>query len=97
MIGVVCPVPMASCSGAVLDAGNCAKRVKYHQTHDEVLNCEGRHLVAQGYTRLSRKEYRPPNGGEILLLSRKPGARVRKGKQGRSMGDFHENGGLVAW
>ncbi len=95
----VCPVPPQRCSGATLDSGpggvKTGGRRKVHASPSQVLDCERRYLREEGYEQLSPHDYRPPDGGPVMVLSRSPGAIVRTGKAGRRMADFH--GGIVAW
>jgi len=93
---------MDSCGGAIVVAGVGKGRSKYHKTPIEIHRCFARYMKAQGYEQLSRREYLSPNGGPIILISKKPGTPVVSGKSkeragsgaGRAMGKQHT---VKAW
>ena len=105
ILGFSCPTPTAQCFGISITCGiGSESHRKYHQDSQQTLNCFGKYLMGQGYIYKSRREYKDPKTGEILVLSKKPGAPVRSGKTGkeggkgakgkRAMG-VHRN--VVAW
>ena len=79
---ILCGVPVASCGGT----GYVTKQQispKAHGSRDEAFRCMRRHLIAQGYVPIGPREFRPPDGGCILVLTKKSrfGGRLRTGKR----------------
>lgn len=70
---------------------------KVHRTHEEAYQCKKRYLVRQGYTPRRNREFKPPDGGPILVLDKKCryGAELRKGKDGRLMPQQRHNGVII--
>jgi len=94
--GMTCSTPIKECSGTITEAGNGRGVTKWHRTSLDVHNCYGKYLQSQGYTKLSRRTFRSPDGGPILVLSKNPGIPVIGGKRadkqakGRPMGKPHQ-------
>ena len=87
LLGYSCPSPSGQCHGAQINSGlGSETHKKYHQDSLQTLNCFGKYLISQGYTRRSRREYKDPKTGEILVLCKKPGLPVRSGKGGKEGG-----------
>ena len=82
--GFACPTPGVECNGSAVKAehGTPGAMVNIHKTPGEVLACEARFLVSHGYKRLGSRAFESPNGGPVLILSKKPGIRVQAGKEG---------------
>lgn len=83
----LCGCPKDVCNGAGAAATNAmGKFVKTHASSKEAYNCYTSWLKSQGYTKVENtsNEFRPPNGGPILLINRpgKFGAILRQGKIG---------------
>ncbi len=82
----VCGVNPSECSGAVLQtsAGLRGKIVKAHGSPLEAFRCKRRDLLRQGYKEVGMREFSPPDGGPILVLTKKSrfGAALRGGKRG---------------
>lgn len=99
-IGFICPVPVNVCKGSPLGAGSGKGKARYHGDDRQVRACQATYLMSQGYERISAREFRPVKGGEVLVLSKRPGTPVRTGKgdknsqRGRPMADAHTK---VAW
>ena len=86
----VCGVPKASCSGSDrisskgIRQGN-SMSIRCHSTPEEAFRCMVNYLVhVQGYTRIGSREFSPPDGGPIKVLTKKAryGAELRGGKSG---------------
>jgi len=88
--GYLCPTPKGHCKGtpAKLSAGIEKIGLKKHGSAEEAMSCYSAYLVdVLGAEKLSRREFRLPNDGGIMLLS-KPhsfGARLKAGKRGDNM------------
>jgi hypothetical protein len=99
-----CGVPGEHCSGATVQtsAGIRGDVVYAHNTHEEAFKCRARYLVrVWGYQRVGQREFRPPDGGPILVLTKKSrfGGELRKGKAVKDSGRVLPRmapGGLVA-
>lgn len=83
----LCPTPKEHCGGSLgtFSAALEKKGIKKHGSAEECLKCYSRYLVnVKGYTKIGTREFRPPDGGPIEMLS-KPhsfGAKLRTGKSG---------------
>lgn len=82
----VCGVEAAECTGALAStsAGLRGKIIKAHGSSNEAFKCKRRSLIASGYEEVGPREFRPPGGGPILVLTKKSrfGAALRSGKRG---------------
>lgn len=85
----LCGVPAQECSGGgeVLSPGIASHVSKVHNSPSEAFACYKRWLIKQGYIQVGQREFRPPDGGPIEVLTKKSrfGARLRQGKMGRYM------------
>lgn len=64
----VCNTPMDSCNGTPNKNPNMRK---VHMTRKEARDCYIKYLVSKlGYTRLGTSQFKPPDGGPVLLLSK---------------------------
>lgn len=90
--GYLCGTPKGSCFGKAVHG----KPLKYHQTKKDLLQCQENHLANLGFKKLGTREWLDPKGG-ILMLPKNPqkGARIRKGKEGRPMIEYHAVAGSV--
>jgi len=77
----LCGVPREHCRGALVTAPHKAG-MKVHGSSTEAFNCMTKYLLKQGYTRVGGREFRPPNGGPIRVLTKKSrfGGALRRGK-----------------
>lgn len=86
MSAVLCGVPDRFCEGATVTVNaRMGDSLKAHGDHASAFLCKKRYLVnVLGYTQIGGREFRPPDGGPILVLTKKCryGARMRKGKGG---------------
>jgi len=102
-----CGVPAIHCCGASVKTSFGVRVIestrKAHNSPTEAFKCRARWLVkVEGYTRIGSREFSPPDGGPVLVLTKKIrfGGALRKGKggeygAGRVMPDKHP-GGLIA-
>lgn len=83
-----CGVPKELCNGGtVLTNKSLGGSIKAHGTSEEAFKCHKRYLLSQGYEQIGSRDFRPPDGGPILILSKKSkfGGKLRKGKADRWM------------
>ena len=88
---VYCGTPIDTCNGDRMtlnaawtpDGNKNKKSGKLHSSHQEAFKCYCRHLQAQGYERVGKREF-SMNGGPVLVLDKPArfGAEFRKGKEG---------------
>jgi len=81
---VLCGVPEGECVGALFTTDQQLGTTKGHGSHEEAFKCRVRYLLKQGYTRIGTRDFRPPDGGPVLILGKKSryGGRLRLGKFG---------------
>lgn len=85
----LCGVPDQFCSGGVKAIENIVAK-RGHSSSEEAFRCKKNYLVQQlGYTQIGAREFRPPDGGPVLVLTKKSryGGVVRRGKEDRLMLD----------
>jgi len=73
-------------------------KIKAHSSTTEAFNCMKHSLLAQGYTQVDARAFRPPDGGPIRVLTKKIrfGGKMRNGKEGtRNMP--HKRGGGICF
>lgn len=81
----LCCTPDEYCHGKpVGDHRGAADKTKTHSTVEQVFSCQANYFLKLGYIRLSRREFQAPNGGPIMVLSKKP-IRAKAGKENRYM------------
>lgn len=71
--GYLCPTPKENCCGSLakLSAGLDKKGIKKHASPEQAMQCYSKYLVEVcGAEKLSRREFRMPNGGGIMMLSK---------------------------
>lgn len=97
----MCGVPKGDCGGTLLTTNRALDGVKGHGSPEDAFNCMRRHLLRQGYTQVGSRDFRPPDGGPIRVLTKKSryGGKLRSGKEGtRNMPTKlakHRHGGMV--
>lgn len=83
----LCGNPTAECGGStcIISGANVTKA---HSSSEEAFKCFARNLIRKGYTKVGEREYKAPNDGAILLLTKKSrfGTPLRKGKTGGGAG-----------
>jgi hypothetical protein len=98
-MAVICQTPDQHCGAAVVQVNaRMGKSAKAHGSSTEAFLCYKRYLVnVCGYTQIGGREFRPPDGGPILVLTKKIryGARLRGGKQGRYQPDDPHFAGTI--
>ena len=85
---VLCGVPKEYCIGGPLVTKQMLNTDKCHGSHDDAFRCMAHYLTkVLGYTRIGGREFRPPDGGPIKVLTKKIryGERIVAGKEGRFM------------
>jgi hypothetical protein len=96
----LCGTPSHECTGggAVLAPGIAAHVSKVHNSPSEAFRCYVRWLKSQGYEAVGQREFRPPDGGPILVLTKKCrfGGRLRSGKMGRYMQTTYSGCEIIA-
>ena len=106
MQAFTCGVHEQHCTGGecVLSHHLRKQVVKVHNSPDAAFNCHARYLMnVLGYTRRGPREFAPPDGGPIRVLTKKSrfGGRLRGGKKpqgtkGRRVMPEFFTGGVVA-
>jgi hypothetical protein len=105
-----CGVPKEHCTGgtirvsAGMKSAIRAESINCHASPQEAFRCHARYLVeVLGYTRVGNREFAPPDGGPIRVLTKKSrfGGELRKGKSvegaaGVSTVPKHHAAGLLA-
>lgn len=84
-----CGVEVELCTGSVGKGFNhsiinSTSKIRVHASPEGAFNCKKNSLLRKGYTMLGTREFRPPDGGPILILTKPSrfGARLRMGKEG---------------
>lgn len=87
----VCGTPAKCCTGKT----NPKDGNSFHGTQDQVRACVVNYYVnTLGYTKISPRELQAPNGGPILVLSKRP-VRAKPGKADNTWMGRDQNGALV--
>jgi len=79
----ICGVPSHECSGAPSMVNKSLPTdTKTHGSSLEAFRCYKQWLLRQGYTPVGNREFAAPNGGPVVVLTKKCrfGGRVRLGK-----------------
>lgn len=86
---VLCGVPEEHCTAGYADVSSgLRKHIKAHANPEDAFRCMRHYLVkVLGYTQIGAREFRPPDGSPITVLTKRSryGGRLRRGKMGRSM------------
>jgi len=93
-----CMAPMKDCSASLRDRHYRTGALKAHSSRDESFRCCVHYLTkVLGYKRVGGREFSPPDGGPIRVLTKKIrfGGRLRGGKQERAMPSGIHTGGMV--
>jgi hypothetical protein len=98
----LCGVPESGCTGFrpilpkhYVDRGS---PVLVHNTTREAFLCMKKHLLRQGYIQIGGREFSPPGGGPVLVLTKSSryGGKMRRGKMGRVMpAEPHGYGAII--
>ncbi len=92
---VLCGVPEEHCIGGALSTDQRLGTAKCHGGHSDAYRCYARYLIrVKGFTWLGGRDYRPPDGGPIRILTKKIrfGSRLTTGKFDRFMPEKREAG-----
>lgn len=84
----LCGTPKEQCGGSLLPTSDKWKgSPKGHGSRQDAMRCYTRYLKSIGYQQLGTREFAPPDGGPVLVLSKvtRFGGRMRKGKEKRVM------------
>jgi hypothetical protein len=94
----LCGVPSNECCGSAgkLSPG-LSVGLKSHADPEEAFDCYRAWLLRQGYRQVGGREFEAPDGGPILVLTRKRrfGALLRGGKEGRFMPGQFVGGSII--
>ena len=80
-----CPTPKDKCTGSLIFVNNSlGKSMMAHGSSEQAFKCYCQYLLSQGYKQVGSKEFEPPNGGPVLVLTKKSkfGGVLRPGKSG---------------
>lgn len=96
----MCPTPEMHCSGGKpqLNAATRNAPKKFHQTSEDSYRCYRKYLITVlGFEDMGNREFRDPNGGPRIFLSKKSkfAERFRPGKEGRFMPDWNGGGAII--
>ena len=94
----VCQTPTSHCSGGTGVVIPSLHGLRLHQSPEDAFRCYARYLKhVRGYIQIGGREFSPPGGGPVEVLTRKSkyGARLRHGKEGRWMPKGPRNSGIV--
>lgn len=91
---ILCGVPREFCNGQevktdqTLSQTQKGKLIKCHTGRAAAFSCMRRYMKTQGWRQVGSKEFAPPNGGPIRVLTRpgRYGARLRAGKGSKEAG-----------
>jgi len=84
---VLCGVPALECIGSGYITTQALSK-KAHASRVEAFNCMRKHLLNEGWEQIGPREFRPPDGGYIRVLTKKSryGGMLRQGKAGEDGG-----------
>lgn len=84
-IKILCGSPDHHCTGAPFVTDQQLRSRKAHATSEEAFRCYAHHLLLDGYTQIGSREFKPPGGGPVRLLTKKSrfGGNLRGGKESR--------------
>lgn len=92
-----CSVPKGDCSGGEKQVEPRARLARVHDSPEEVKACIRAYLLQQGYTAGRNREFTPPDGGPVLVISKRPGMALRRGKEGTRWMAQKLNSPIKAW
>lgn len=84
----LCGTPKEHCGGSLLPTSDKWKgSPKGHGSRADAMHYYGNYLKSQGYEQIGSREFKSPNGGPVLVLTKvsRFGGRMRKGKEKRVM------------
>lgn len=92
---MLCGVPQEYCTGGTLNTDQRLGTTKSHGSHEQAFKCMRHYLMeVLGYTQAGSREFRPPDGGPVRVLTKKIrfGGNLRAGKGDRFMPDGRDVG-----
>jgi hypothetical protein len=95
----LCGVPAQFCTGSNSSVSSAFKHnAKLHGSSEDAAKCYGKYLIKQGYKQVGSREYAPPDGGPIHVLTKKCrfGSRFRGGKADRQMPQDMVGGTIIS-
>jgi hypothetical protein len=94
---ILCGVPEEECTGGKFQTDQRLGTKKAHTSRKGAFDCRARWLRSQGYEQVGSREFKPPDGGPRLILSKKSkfGGFLRLGKEGRFTPDNRRRGGSL--
>lgn len=81
----MCGVEKDLCTGTATPMNHgMGQGNKTHTSPESAFSCMRKSLLVQGWTQLGSREFQPPGGGPIRILTKKTrfGGRMRNGKEG---------------
>ena len=100
----ICGVPNARCSGGTIltnsSIGGGTNQMKAHSDPVEAFKCHKKMLLDDGWKQRGSREFSPPGGGPIKVLTKqsKFGTRLRMGKNQEGKGSRYmpySGGGFI--
>ena len=97
----LCGVPKEKCNGSFVHTNHGliagSEGLKSHSSPGAAFNCMKRYLLKQGYTQVGSKEFSPPDGGPVRVLTKKSryGGALRSGKEGTRHEPYHKRSGVI--
>lgn len=94
-----CGVPAERCCGSICKSNKwvASQIKKAHGSSQAAFDCMKNYLIKQGYTKIGSREFSPPDGGPVRVLTKKRryGARMRQGKESGRVRPVSRWGGVI--
>jgi hypothetical protein len=94
----LCGVPKNDCNGSFTKTSSgLGAASSAHATPREAFACMKRFLLSQGFVQVGSREFAPPGGGPVRVLTKKSrfGGRLRRGKEGTRRMPILRGGGIA--
>jgi hypothetical protein len=94
----LCGVPKDDCDGTFTKTSSgLGAAQKAHTLPREAFACMKRFLLRQGYVQVGQREFAPPDGGPVRVLTKQSryGGRLRRGKEGTRRMPVLRGGGIA--
>lgn len=91
----LCGVPSEKCAGIRLTVNHgLGGGTRGHVSPEEAFKCHARHLLKEGWVQVGPRDFRPPDGGPILVLTKRTkfGGKLRSGKEGNRNMPMNQRG-----
>lgn len=97
----LCGVPRDQCCGTISPMNHGlggAAGFRVHASPRAAFECMKRYLLRQGYQQIGSREFSPPDGGPVRVLTRPShfGGRLRMGKEGSRMQPIEHAGIIIS-